>query len=116
MALVVRAFPVLPGKEAGLRAFAGALAKERAAEAAVFYAGLGVRHESWHLQKHEHGTWVIGVTDVDAPAQRAPQYAAAQEKFHRWFKDQVLQFTGIDPDTQPLGPPTEEVFSWPAPA
>jgi hypothetical protein len=116
MSLVVRAFPVLPGREAGLRSFAAALASDRAAEAAAFYGGLGVRHESWHLQQTDHGPWLIGVTDVDVPAKRAPEYAAAQEGFHRWFKDQVLYFTGIDPDTQPLGPPTEEIFSWPAPA
>src|SRR5690242_21747882 len=114
MALVVRAFPVLPGREAEFRSFAAAMTNERAAEAAAFYKGLGVRQESWHLQRTAHGDWVIGVTDVDAPARRAPQYAAAQEAFHRWFKDQVLHLTGIDPDTQPLGPPTEELFSWPS--
>ncbi|MGH9443710.1 MAG: hypothetical protein ACRD16_15715 [Thermoanaerobaculia bacterium] len=115
MPLVVRAFPVLPNREAGLKSFAASLAGERGAEATAFYRGLGVRHESWHVQRTEHGTWVIGVTDVDDPGRRAPQYAAAQADFHRWFKDQVLDLTGIDPDTQPLGPPTEVIFSWSAP-
>lgn len=30
--------------------------------------------------------------------------------FDRWFKDSIHALTGIHPDREPLGPPTELVF------
>lgn len=112
MPLVVRAFPVLPGKEEQLRSFAHALETTRAAEAQAFHARLGVARESWHVQQTVNGTWVIGVTEIrDTPVQVAAQrYSESREQFERWFKDQLRQVTGIDADRTPLGPPTECIF------
>lgn len=115
MPLVVRAFPVLAGKEHLVRELAAALKTSRAAEAAEFYSRLGVRGESWHLQHTPYGVWVIGVTDVDSPEERAPQYAGSRHDFDVWFKEQVLALSGVDPEKQPLGPPTEEIFSFTTP-
>jgi hypothetical protein len=114
MSLVVRAFPVLPGKESVVRAFAKSLASDRAADVAHFYTCFGVTYESWHLQETPSGLWVIAVTDIDVPTKRAEQYSASHAEFDEWFKAQVLALSGIDPATQPLGPPTEEIFAWPA--
>jgi uncharacterized damage-inducible protein DinB len=111
MSYVVRAFPVLEGQEDRVRELARAMAAERSAEAAKFYSAFGVRHESWHLQETPQGLWVIAVSDIDEPDQRAAEYAAATEEFAGWFKQQVLALSGIDPQTQPLGPPTEALFS-----
>lgn len=113
MPQVVRAFPVLPGMEGRLRDLARALAGPRAEQAAAFYARFGVSHESWHLQETPHGTWVIAVTAIDEPQTRAAEYAGSAEEFDRWFKAIVLELSGIDPSTQPLGPPTEAIFEWP---
>jgi hypothetical protein len=112
MSLVVRAFPLAPGKEAELESFAEELRTRRAAEAADFYRRFGVSRESWHLQRTPHGTWVIGVTEiVERPvAVAAEQYAHSEEPFDRWFKDRVHALTGINPDEQPLGPPTVCLF------
>ena len=115
MALVVRAFPVLPGKEEDVRRLSHSLATERAGGIARFFAAFGVRHESWHLQETPHGPWVIVVSDIDEPDARGQQYSAALGEFEAWFKGRVLELSGIDPTVQPLGPPTETVFSWPAP-
>jgi hypothetical protein len=113
MPLVVRAFPVLRGKEEQVREFAAEMAGARRAEASAFYRSFGVRRESWHLQRTEHGFWVIGVTDVtDDLEAKAQAYATSQRPFDRWFKDQVLLLTGINPDVEPLGPPTETLFDW----
>ena len=112
MSLVVRAFPLAPGKEGEVEALAEEMRTRRAAEAADFYRRFGVSRESWHLQRTPHGTWVIGVTDItEQPvAAAAEQYSLSEEPFDRWFKDRVHQLTGINPDEQPLGPPTECVF------
>ncbi|MFY9823714.1 MAG: hypothetical protein WAM82_20200 [Thermoanaerobaculia bacterium] len=114
MSLVVRAFPVLAGKENVVRAFVKSLTTDRAAEVAHFYTCFGVKSESWNLQETPTGLWVIAVTDVDEPTKRAEQYSASHAEFDEWFKTQVLELSGIDPITQPLGPPTEEIFAWPA--
>jgi uncharacterized damage-inducible protein DinB len=111
MSYVVRAFPVLEGQEERVRELARAMAGERSAEASRFYAAFGVRHESWHLQQTPNGPWVIAVSDIDQPDQRAVEYAASTEEFAGWFKQQVLALSGIDPETQPLGPPTETLLS-----
>jgi hypothetical protein len=112
MTLVVRAFPLAPGKEEAVRAFADELRTRRAGEAAGFYRRFGVSRESWHLQRTPHGSWVIGVTEVsDRPLEDAAEaYSQSEDPFDRWFKDQVHHLTGINPDEQPLGPPTACLF------
>jgi len=113
MPLVVRAFPILPGKEEQIREFAAEMAGARRSEAASFYRSFGVTRESWHLQHTEYGAWVIGVTDVtDDLEAKAQAYATSQRPFDRWFKDQVLEISGINQDVEPLGPPTQTLFDW----
>lgn len=115
MPFVVRAFPLLPGKEEELRQFAAELSRPRRAEAGEFYGSFAVAHESWHLQQTPNGALVICVTELGEPVEATAQkYAASNRPFDRWFKDQVKRLTGIDPDSEPLGPPTEEVFSFDA--
>ena len=110
MSLIVRAFP-LRGSLQELEAFAAAL-MQRKAEADAFYRQYGVSSESWHVQVTSEGSWVIAVTAVDDAAQAAERYASSSVAFDRWFKKQVLALTGVDPDQQPLGPPTTQVFAW----
>jgi hypothetical protein len=112
MDLIVRAFPVIPGKEEQLRDFARQVQTQRAAEARDFYSRYGVSRESWHLQATPHGTWIIGVTQLgDMPVHvAAQQYSESERPFDRWFKNQVHELSGINPDEQPLGPPTECIF------
>lgn len=113
MAMIVRAFPVLPGKENAAVKFAEAVAGERRNDTTVLFQSIGVRRETWHLQRTAQGTQVIVVSDVeDPPMNRAQAYRAAQGAYERWFKDNVKALSGIDPDTHPLGPPTETIFSW----
>ena len=81
MTLVVRAFPVLEGMEESVREIARTMAGERAGQTAEFFSRLGVRHESWHLQETPAGLWVIAVSDLDAPEERAQEYAASNREF-----------------------------------
>ncbi|HVT58396.1 MAG TPA: hypothetical protein VHR45_08345 [Thermoanaerobaculia bacterium] len=112
MPLVVRAFPLLAGKEQDLRDFARQVAVGRSAEAAEFYRGFGVARESWHLQQSVAGPLVIAVTDLKEIDETARAYATSERSFDRWFKDQVQRLTGVSPDQDPLGPPTEQIFEW----
>ena len=108
--LVVRAFPVLPGKEEDIRRLAAEMAGSRRQEAEEFYKSFGVYRESWHFQETPNGPIVIGVTEIDDADTKAPQFAQSQRAFDMWFKDQVRNLTGVDPDIQPLGPPSEVIF------
>ena len=54
---------------------------------------------------------VIGVTEIDEdPSAKAQAYADSIRPFDLWFKDQVRNLTGVDPNVQPLGPPSEVIF------
>jgi hypothetical protein len=113
MALIVRAFPVLPGKEEGLRQLAEEMSGTEREQAAAFYCGFAVVRESWHLQKTAEGSWAICVTEIaQDPAAMGRAYAGSQRPFDRWFKERVRDLTGIDPDVQPFGPPSETIFNW----
>jgi len=111
MSLIVRAFPILPGKEDDIRKLAAEMSGPRRQEAGEFYESFGVSRESWHYQETPNGPMVIGVTEIDEdPNAKAREYAESNRPFDRWFKDQVRNLTGIDPDSQPLGPPSEVIF------
>jgi hypothetical protein len=113
MHLVVRAFPVLPSKEQDVEAFARELAGPRQAEAREFYGSYGVARETWHFQPGPFGSQVIVVTEVEDVEPAAKAYADAQQPFHRWFKEQVMRISAVDPNVDPLGPPSNQVFAWP---
>ena len=114
MPFIVRAFPILAGREGELREFAREMAAERAGESSDFYGGLGVAHESWHLQQTPTGPLVIVITEIaEGEVENvASTYAASQRPFDRWFKDKVVTLTGISPDRDPLGPPTTRIFEF----
>jgi hypothetical protein len=119
MTMVVRAFPVLPGREQAARDFATAVGSTRRDEASAFYKRYGVTRESWHMQNTPNGAFIIVVTELAASPGiqvqvQAQAYANAQHAFERWFKDNVRELCGVNPDEQPLGPPTETLFDWSA--
>ena len=113
MPMIVRAFPVLPGKEDAALAFARECGETRREQTASFMQSYGVRRESWHLQRTPQGAFVIVVTDIEEPPlEKARAYGAAQNGYERWFKDNIKVLCGVDADTQPLGPPTETIFAF----
>lgn len=113
MALIVRAFPVLPGKETALRQLAEALGGPGREDAAAFYCAYAVVRESWHLQQTTQGSFAICVTEIaQDPAAMARAYAGSERPFDRWFKERVRDLTGVDPDDEPFGPPSETIFDW----
>jgi hypothetical protein len=113
MAMLVRAFPILPGKEDAAMKFAQAVGGARKSETTSFLQSFGVRRETWHLQRTPQGGFVIVVTDIeDPPLERAQAYGASQGSYERWFKDNIRDLCGVDADAQPMGPPSETIFSW----
>jgi len=97
-----------------VRKFAADLSA-RANEASALHQKFGVSHESWHLQPTPSGLVVIVLTQVTGKPldTAAADFAASSGPFDTWFKEQVFDCSGIDPSTEPLGPPTTCVYHWP---
>jgi hypothetical protein len=109
---LVRAFPLLPGKREAFQAFTEEV-RRRSVETNAFYSAYGIVRESWHLQQTPNGDLIICCTDIGDLKTAAPAYAAAHGSFDAWFKQQVQELCGVDPNTQPLGPECTTLFDWP---
>lgn len=114
MKTLVRAFPVLPGQEGRVRELAQEVAGERRFEADEFYRRMGITRETWHLQQTDAGPMVIVCTEVADLEEAARAYAASAHPFDAWLKAQVRRLSGVDPNQQPAGPWSEQVFEWSA--
>jgi hypothetical protein len=112
MAVYTRMYPVLPGKEAALREFIAEL-RSRSAETNDFYRRHGVERETCHLQRCASGDVLLVRTEGDDSAR--PDFQQSRRPFDSWFKQQILDLTGVDPNEQPTGPASEELFDWRAP-
>ncbi|HUP59234.1 MAG TPA: hypothetical protein VNA69_02315 [Thermoanaerobaculia bacterium] len=108
IAISARIYPV-KNREDLLR-FADEL-RLRAAKTRAFYESFNVPREVWYLQETERGPVVIGVTAMEAP-EKAKDYAETDEPFAVWFKQRVIDVTGIDPNVTPLGPPSELIYEF----
>lgn len=108
--LVVRAYPLRDRPE--LEKFIGEL-RSKPEETRSFYD----RHsaeEAWFLQNTEDGPIVIAVLAVDDPERAARTYGESTDPFDVWFKQRVIEVSGVDPNKTPLGPPSEEIFQFSA--
>jgi len=96
--------PVLPGQTTAARAFMDELAGARQQQYATSAQRLGIVREVWALQATPHGDLCvvyIESPDLGAAFQR---FAASQDEFDQWFKQQVLAVTGADLNTPPAAP------------
>jgi hypothetical protein len=108
IALSARIYPVKSRE--GLLRFADEL-RLRSAKTRAFYESFNVPREVWYLQETDNGPVVIGVTAIGAP-EKVSEYAATDEPFAVWFKQRVIDVTGIDPSVTPLGPPSELIYEF----
>ena len=113
MPLLIRAFPLHDHFEADLTEFASTLAGPRREETNAFFADYGIHRETWALQRIGGEPWVIGVTQIEGDLNAvAARYAAADDPFSTWFKTKVRALSTVDPNVEPLGPPSRVVFDW----
>lgn len=108
--LVVRAYPLRDRPE--LEKFIGEL-RSKPEETRSFYDRHGAE-EAWFLQNTEDGPIVIAVLAVDDPGRAAKTYGESTDPFDVWFKQRVIEVSGVDPNKTPLGPPSEEIFQFSA--
>jgi hypothetical protein len=77
--------------------------------------GLYERHgveEAWFVQETERGPFAIAVLATEDPARVARTFQESADPFDVWFKQRVIEVSGVDPNRTPLGPPSEQVFDF----
>jgi hypothetical protein len=101
--------PILPGKLDDARTFADALIGSRRTE--FDSAQATVTKESWFIQETPMGAFIIvyfQAPDVDAVFNGL---AASSEPFDVWFKERVLEITGVDCN-EPMPSSPKQVLNW----
>lgn len=101
--------PILEGKTEAARQFAAKMMEnggERFSQ-----ANTTVTKESWFLQQTPVGDFLIVYTNAPDPNQVSKNLAESQEPLDVWFKEQVLELTGIDCN-QPMGDAPEQIAAW----
>src|SRR5581483_6045275 len=94
--------------------FAQTLMGPRRAEFTAAEARLGFTKQSWYLQPTPAGTMLIAYLEAGDPLRAFQQFAASQDPFDLWYKQQVHTLSGIDMSQPPPGLP-EQIFDWAAP-
>ena len=101
--------PLLPGKSDAARFFAQTMSGPRRAE--LDQAQTTVTKESWFLQQTPLGDFLIVYYVSPNPKEVHEALAISQEPFDVWFREQVLELTGIDISTPLPGLP-EQILAW----
>lgn len=102
-------FPVLPGKSEALIAFAQKLMGERRAE--YERSQVSVSKESWFLQPTPMGDLCVVHFESTDPGAVFAGLATSEEPFDVWFREQVLETTGVDL-ANPLAGFPPRIFHW----
>ncbi|MDQ3512596.1 MAG: DUF6176 family protein [Chloroflexota bacterium] len=101
------AMPILPGKTEAARAFLRELDGPRKQELAACDQHLGIVKETWAIQQTPQGDLLVGYVAGEDVGRAFTQFAASQDEFDRWFKQQMQEVTGADLNAPPTGPISE---------
>ncbi len=101
------ALPILPGKTEAARAFLWELGGPRRQQLTACGHGMGIDREVWAIQQTPQGDLFVAYLTGEDIAQAFTQFAASQDEFECWFKQQVQETTGADLNTPPPGPISE---------
>jgi hypothetical protein len=99
--------PILTGKTEAARAFLLELESERKGQFAASQERLRLYKEVWAVQQLPQGDFFVVYFRGDDISQAFQQFAASQDEFDVWFKQQVQETTGADLNTPPPGPMSE---------
>jgi hypothetical protein len=89
-------FPVLPGKAEEARMFGKEVNGPRASEMDASRRPLGVTREAVWVNETPMGDMGIVLIEGENVAEANRRFAASTEPFDVWFKETVLDFSGVD--------------------
>jgi hypothetical protein len=102
-------FPVLPGKAEQARIFGKEVMGPRAAEMDASRRPLGVTREAVWVNQTPMGDMGIVLIEGENVAEANRRFAESNEPFDVWFKETVLDFSGVD-FNQPITAMSEVVY------
>jgi hypothetical protein len=105
MSTLAMAFPILPGKSAGWRAWMDELSGARHDEFAESRRRAGL-HERTFLQHTPSGDLVIVTLEGENPRRAFEEMVTQTDPFMTWFRGRVEEFHGVD-----LSKPMRDVTS-----
>ena len=112
MAVFLGAFPVLPGKEDEARKFAEETLGRRE-ELESSQRRLNVTKEEWSLQQSPMGSMVVVRFESSDVEGAFAGMAQSNDAFDVWFRQRVLEISGVDLGAPAESPLPELIFSWP---
>ncbi len=89
-------FPVLPGKTEAARAFMRDVDGPRMAEYDRSEQAIGISKELWFLASLPTGDALVGYIEAADFGKAVGQFGASNEPFDVWFKQRMLEVTGVD--------------------
>lgn len=111
MAVFMGAFPVVPGKEDEARKFAEETLGRREEFSASQKRG-GTTKEEWSLQQTPMGSLVLVRFESSDPETTFATLAASDDPFDVWFRQRVLEVSGVDLAAPSDDPPPEIILDW----
>ena len=112
MATTAVAFPILPGKVDDVRRFAAEIMGPRREELSKSFRGFGITREAWYLQPMPQGALLVAYIEAEDPLRMFHQWAASQDPFDVWYKQQAGACAGID-FSRPVPGLPDQVMNWP---
>ena len=101
-------FPLRSGKRLDLAKFVKTLSEERAEEHAQTHKS--IVSESWFLQPTPQGDLVVVYLRAPDPMEVFVDLAVSEEPFAVWFRDQVLELSGMDLNMLPPFNLSQRIF------
>ncbi|HEU5306522.1 MAG TPA: hypothetical protein VFW97_04295 [Acidimicrobiia bacterium] len=104
-------FPVQAGKEEDARAFADETMGARRAGYEAHLARVDMIRETWALQKTPMGSFILVWFEGDVE-KAFTDLATNDSDFVTWFRDRVLDVTGVDLSAPSDEPPPAVLVDW----
>jgi hypothetical protein len=106
-------FPIQAGKEETARAFAAETVAARRSGFEAHHARVGTTRETWALQETPMGSFMLVWFEGDVEKTFA-DLATNDSEFVTWFRDRVLDVTGVDLRAPSDTPPPAVLVDWQA--
>ena len=107
-------FPVLPGKEDAMRAYAAEVNGARRTDFTAAQIALGITRQTWTHQQTPDGSLVLVWFEAADVEKVFADFARATDEYNVWSRSQILEITGIDMSQPDDAPPPEVIVEWSA--
>lgn len=106
------ALPVLPEKTQALKEFVKTITQSRWEEYSAFQERYHVQKVTWTLQHTQRGDLFVVYNETEKDlGEIVEQIITSTHPFDVWFKEKVIEITGIDPNAL-KGPLAEQLLEY----